>query len=205
LAGGAQDTGWQATAGRPGTRITSGHRPDLRGGKFHNVDGVGGTGKARRAQPGHPARATHLQPIVAVLAYGIAVGPGAVGVTPRWAAGRSGDAFNPERYPEVAATTDGDVQAVAYLAGTVCLGGHYDNACQSANVGSTAPCLDGSCRGSKLSGRRRYRRPAAVGPAANGVHGVFTLATSTALGKVTAGGEFTPLHGVSRAYFAQFS
>jgi len=58
LAGGAQDTGWQATADAPVLGITSDTGRIYVGGKFHNVDGVGGTGKLAALNPGTPARAT---------------------------------------------------------------------------------------------------------------------------------------------------
>jgi hypothetical protein len=101
-------------------------------------------------------------------------------------------------------TTDGDVQAIGVLGPVVYLGGHYDNVCQSGRTGVHGVCVDGSVRRVKLAAVDLAGNLLPWAPDANGIHGVFAVATDGPSGTVAAAGEFTTVKGVKRRRFALF-
>jgi hypothetical protein len=204
LTTGGYDSGWRAGVDDVVDGITSDTNRIYLGGKFGNVNGVAGTAKLAAVDPATGVPVPGFAPNVGVLVYSIALGPTGVYVAMGGEGGRV-ISFSTSGSQLWQATTDGDVQAVGYLNGVVYLGGHYDNACSSPNVGYHGACLDGSAPRVKLSAV-----DAGTGtllpwnPQGNGIHGVHTIAVNPGLGKVAAGGEFTTLHGARWPRLAQF-
>ncbi|NUT23569.1 MAG: PQQ-binding-like beta-propeller repeat protein [Hamadaea sp.] len=101
-------------------------------------------------------------------------------------------------------TADGDVQSVVRVNDTIIMGGHFDRICKSAAVGDKGACQEGSSDRVKLAALDPSGRLLPWIADANGVMGVETMAASTRLGKVAAGGSFTQINGAQQRRFAQF-
>jgi hypothetical protein len=101
---------------------------------------------------------------------------------------------------------DGDTTAIATLAGTVYVGGHFDKACRTPRTGDQGVCLDGSDDRVKLAALDAADGELQSWTAnANGIEGVLTMASNSTLGAIAAGGAFTTINGKSQKRFAQFS
>jgi len=101
-------------------------------------------------------------------------------------------------------TSDGDVQSVVRVGGTVFIGGHFDHICASAQVGDKGVCRQGSTGRIKLAALDLDGRLLPWVADANGVMGVEAMAASAQLGKFAAGGSFTEINGAPQRRFAQF-
>ena len=105
------------------------------------------------------------------------------------------------------ATTDGGVQALTLLRGTLYVGGHFDHVCLTAAVGPGGKCLDGSLPRFKF-----FAVTAADGtvsdwqPQANSPQGTYALTHDAKTGRVAAGGAWTTFGDdtTDQAGFAQF-
>jgi hypothetical protein len=107
--------------------------------------------------------------------------------------------------PRWSATFDGDAQAVTVLNGTVYAGGHFDRACTTTRTGPQGACLDGSVDRVKVAAFAGADGHLLDWTAnANGILGVFALASSPTLGRLAMGGAFTVVDGQSQKRFAQF-
>jgi hypothetical protein len=101
------------------------------------------------------------------------------------------------------ATTDGDVQGVALLGGTVIVGGHFNNYCRGGTgSGNPLVCTNPTARRKLLSlslgsGALGSWDPDVVGSKI----GVSAVAAASG---VEAGGAFTKVHGVNQQGFARF-
>jgi hypothetical protein len=91
--------------------------------------------------------------------------------------------------------TDGGVQAVAALAGTVYFGGHFDNACRSARIGTTGSCRAGTVSRRKLGAVDARGDLAPWAPQADSALGVVALDAAAPSGRVLVGGAFTRFGG----------
>src|SRR4051812_23325309 len=100
---------------------------------------------------------------------------------------------------------DGDAQAIAVLDGTVYVGGHFDKACTTTNNGVKGVCTDGSAARGKLAAVDSQGNLLGWAPQANGVVGTRQLATSPALGAISAVGDFTTVSAVSRKRYVAFN
>ncbi|GAA0565710.1 hypothetical protein GCM10010172_56640 [Paractinoplanes ferrugineus] len=100
---------------------------------------------------------------------------------------------------------DGDAQAIATLGGITYVGGHFDRACTTTNNGVKGQCTDGSVDRGKLAAVDAQGNLLQWSPKANGVAGTRQLATSTALGSISAVGDFTQVGPLTRKRYVSFA
>ncbi len=204
LTSGALDTAWKPTADDSVTALAAGTGRIYAGGRFHKVNSTGGYDRLVALDPVKAAIVTAFKPKPPVITYAIAVTPGGV-YSAHGGAGGKISAFSLSGANRWTATFDGDAQAVAVLGDTVYAGGHFDKACRTPVTGTHGACEDGSDARVKLAALDAGTGTLLPWTAdANGVEGVFSLASSPALGAVAAGGAFTTINGVTQKRFAQF-
>lgn len=102
--------------------------------------------------------------------------------------------------------TDGGVQAVDVLDGTVYFGGHFDNACASARIGTTGSCHAGMLSRHKLAAASLAGETTPWAPQANSALGVLSVASVPASARLAVGGAFTRFGGgrLLQPHFAVF-
>ena len=102
--------------------------------------------------------------------------------------------------------TDGGVQAVDVLGGTVFFGGHFDNACRLALLGTTGSCQAGMLTRHKLGAVSPAGDLTTWAPQANSPQGVFAVESLPGSGTVAVGGAFTRFRASGRVqpFFAIF-
>ncbi|MFC7272644.1 LamG-like jellyroll fold domain-containing protein [Paractinoplanes rhizophilus] len=174
------------------------------GGRFHKVNGVRSTLRLGAVDPatGVLDRGFLPKPVSQVFAL-------AADATGVYAAlgGLGGRAVAYTHAGETRWTRvfDGDAQAIAELDGTTYVGGHFDKACTTSNNGVKGVCTDGSVPRGKLAAIDSQGNLLDWSPQANGVAGTRQLATSAALGAISAVGDFTVVGSVSRKRYVQFA
>jgi hypothetical protein len=174
------------------------------GGSFHRTNDVSSTTRLVAVDPDTGVLDLTFRPKPVAVVHGVTAGPAGVYAAIGGQGGRAvGYGFDGTEQWNL--TTDGDVQAVAVLAGKVYFGGHFDNVCATVNNGAHGVCTDGSLVRVKLGAAGTDGTLDAWSPNGNGIHGVFALAPVQANGRLAAGGEFTTIGGVSRPRFALFS
>lgn len=99
---------------------------------------------------------------------------------------------------------DGDTTAIATLAGTVYVGGHFDKACLTSRNGTQGACTDASVRRVKLAAIDARGALTPWAPQANGVIGVRALGVDPTNRTIAAGGDFTLINGTNRKRLAFF-
>ncbi|WP_239133074.1 LamG domain-containing protein [Paractinoplanes durhamensis] len=172
------------------------------GGRFHKTNGVSSL------------RLSAVDPVTGVLdktlvakpvsqVFALAADPAGV-----YAAlgGQGGRAVAYTRTGEIRWTRvfDGDAQAIATLDGVTYVGGHFDKACTTSNNGIKGVCTDGSVPRGKLAAIDAQGNLLEWSPQANGVAGTRQLATSAALGSISAVGDFTLVSGAARKRYVSF-
>ena len=174
------------------------------GGSFHKTNGVSSTLRltAVDAATGVLDKAFLPKPISQVL--GLATDANGV------YAALGGQGGRAVAYTTAGATRwtrvfDGDAQAITTLDGVTYVGGHFDKACTTTNNGAHGVCTDGSVPRVKLAAVDAQGNLLDWAPQANGVAGTRALAVSTALGAISAGGDFTTINGVSRKRYVAFA
>ncbi|GAA0471628.1 hypothetical protein Ade02nite_51110 [Paractinoplanes deccanensis] len=100
---------------------------------------------------------------------------------------------------------DGDAQAIAVLDGITYVGGHFDKACTTGNNGARGVCTDGSVPRGKLAAVDAQGNLLEWAPQANGVAGTRQIATSSALGSISAVGDFTTVNATPRKRYVAFT
>jgi hypothetical protein len=175
------------------------------GGKFHKVNSTSGYDRLVALDPSSGAIVTGFKPKPPVISFGIAVSGDSV-YSAHGGQGGKLNAYTLSGGLRWTATFDGDTQAVAVLGDTVYVGGHFDKACRTARTGAQGVCLDGSDDRVKLAALNVGDGSLQSWTAnANGIEGVLTMASSTSLGAIAAGGAFTTINGKSQKRFVQFS
>jgi len=206
LADGTADTGFAAGADRRvDTLAVAGTRLYL-GGTFTRVDGRAGTARLAAVDAATGGPDPGFTPTAPAEVIAVAAGPDGVYAALGGSGGRA-IGYGPTGTTRWTETTDGDAQAVAYLAGVVYVGGHFDHACTTTRVATTGgACLDGSVpRGKLLALDAAAGTLLAWNPAANGIAGVATLAVRPGGPTLVAGGTWTTLAGVRQPRFARFT
>ncbi|MEN3306177.1 MAG: hypothetical protein V7603_2379 [Micromonosporaceae bacterium] len=205
LASGAIDTRFRATTdGKVEALATGGSRLYVAG-RFQSLDGAARAAHlgAVRASDGRLDTTFHAS--VPYWASSIALGPGMVYAGLGGPGGRT-IAYRMDGRPLWTATTDGDVQALAYLDRVVYVGGHFDRACSRPVVAVTSWCLASvQSRGKLAALDAATGRLMPWNPRAHGVYGVTTMSADRLLRKLAAGGQFSTVGGVAHPYFVQFS
>jgi hypothetical protein len=205
LSTGALDATWKPTADDQIEAITAADGRIYVGGKFHKVNSTSGYDRLVALEPASGKIVTGFKPKAPVIAYSIAVGGGSV-YTANGGQGGKANAYTTSGTLRWTATFDGDAQAIAVYGDTVYVGGHFDKACRTARTGTQGVCLDGSDDRVKLAALAasdgKLQSWTANG---NGIEGVLTLASSSTVGALAAGGAFTTVNGLSQKRFAQFS
>ncbi|BCJ71922.1 hypothetical protein CS0771_14660 [Catellatospora sp. IY07-71] len=173
-------------------------------GRFNAVNYLKGTGKIAAVDPARGDVDLGFWSHVTAMVHDLALGGGTLYAGIDGAGGRA-TAMDLAGNAKWTITTDGDVQAVAVLDGTVYLGGHFDNVCKSANVGAKGVCLDGSNRRVKLAAVTLAGDLLPWTADGNGSVGVNTLSTNPELGQLVAGGAYTAINGGAQRRFALFN
>jgi hypothetical protein len=174
------------------------------GGRFHRTNGVSSTLRLSAVDPatGVLDKGFVAKPVSQVFA----LAADAAGV---YAAlgGQGGRAVAYTRAGETRWTRvfDGDAQAIATLDGVTYVGGHFDRACTTTNNGVKGVCTDGSVDRGKLAAIDAQGNLLEWSPKANGVAGTRQIATSAALGTISAVGDFTQVGAVTRKRYVSFA
>ena len=174
------------------------------GGRFHRTNNVSSTLRLAAVDPatGVLDRGFAPKPVSQVLA--VATDPNGVYAALGGQGGRA-VAYGPGGQTRWTRVFDGDAQAIAVLDGTVYVGGHFDKACTTTNNGIKGVCTDGSVERGKLAAVDSQGNLLEWAPRANGVVGTRQLATSPALGAISAVGDFTTVSAVSRKRYVAFT
>ncbi|MGH3317530.1 MAG: hypothetical protein ACRDO0_15435, partial [Nocardioidaceae bacterium] len=206
LAGGRLRTDWTPSADGTVLGLDAGPADRIyAGGTYGRIDGRSGSGFATALAPGtgevlsafDPAisYAVHDLEIAGDVVYAAADGPGG-----HLRAFRSdgGDIFD--------LATDGGVQTVTELGGSIYFGGHFDNVCRTARAGSAGSCRAGLVNRRKLGAVSPAGDLLAWAPQANSSLGVLTIDGAAAPARIAVGGAFTRFSGrqIVQPHFAQF-
>ncbi|HEX8627710.1 MAG TPA: PQQ-binding-like beta-propeller repeat protein [Catenuloplanes sp.] len=201
---GALDTTWKPTADDQVESLAATAGRVYLGGKFHKINGVSGSSRIAAVSPTSGKLDATFKPKASVIAFAVTpMGSGVIAVH----GGQGGRAVSYDSAGATRWTTtfDGDPQAVTVLGGSVYVGGHFDNACNSNRTGDQGVCLDGAVPRVKLAALDVADGTLQPWTAhGNGVVGVLTMAVNATLGKVAAGGAFTTINGATQKRFAQF-
>ncbi|AGL14193.1 hypothetical protein [Actinoplanes sp. N902-109] len=173
------------------------------GGAFHRISGVSGTLRLAAVAAGSGTVLRSFLPRAPAQVNAIATDSAGVYAATGGQGGRAmaWTSTGTLRWQRV---FDGDAAAIATLAGTVFVGGHFDQACTTVNNGAHGTCTDGSVSRVKLAAISRNGGLTGWAPQANGVAGVRTLAVDSSRGVLGAGGDFTTIGGQNRKRYAWF-
>ncbi|WP_250037521.1 LamG domain-containing protein [Paractinoplanes maris] len=174
------------------------------GGRFHRTNKVGSTLRLSAVDPATGAVDLAFMPKPVSQVFAVAADSAGVYVATGGQGGRA-VAYTPAGVARWTRVFDGDAQAIAVLDGTTYVGGHFDKACITTNNGVRGVCTDGSVPRGKLAAIDAQGNLLPWAPQANGVAGTRQIATSRALGSISAVGDFTLVASMSRKRYVAFS
>jgi hypothetical protein len=202
LSDGAHDTSFDGSAdGQVRALSVAGARLYV-GGGFKRLNGVDGTARLGALRLADGRVETAFRPVTPYAAFALTVSGGRVYAGLAGPGGRVA-AYGPGGDLDWSTVTDGDIQALTALRGTVYAGGHFTVACDQPSRTATSWCPATLRSQPKLAALNPDTgRLLGWNPRSNGRWGVLTL-TATG-GAVAVGGEFTAFGGASRPHYAQF-
>ncbi|MEV4348465.1 LamG-like jellyroll fold domain-containing protein [Actinoplanes sp. NPDC049596] len=203
LAGGALDPWAPATDDTVNALAVTADRVYL-GGRFHRTNKVSSTIRLSAVDPATGVTDPSFVPKPVSQVFALAADASGV------YAALGGQGGRAVAYTRTGATRwtrvfDGDAQAVAVLDGITYVGGHFDKACTTGNNGARGVCTDGSVPRGKLAAVDAQGNLLEWAPQANGVAGTRQIATSPALGSISAVGDFTMVNAVTRKRYVAFT
>ncbi len=202
---GALDTGWAPVASDVVLSILPAPDRLYLGGRFDTVNGIAGTQKVVALTPDAATVIPTFTSRLVALVHVIAVDQGILYVGIDGSGGHAAALDAATGDVKWTITTDGDVQAVALLGGTVYVGGHFDHVCKTQNVGDHGACLDGSESHVKLAAFDLNGQLLDWHADADGIVGIRSLLSDPVNGKLIAGGEFNTVNGLPQPRFAIFT
>lgn len=174
------------------------------GGTFKKLNGTAGIARLGALRASDGTLDTGFRPVTPYDVGALAVTSTRVFAALAGPGGRVA-AYRPDGGLLWSTVTDGDVQGLAYLDGTVYAGGHFDVACPEPSRTATSWCPATLRSQPKLAAfQENTGRLLGWNPRSNGKWGVLTMSADATLGTLAVGGEFTAFGGVSRPHFAQF-
>ncbi|XVU22268.1 LamG-like jellyroll fold domain-containing protein [Actinoplanes sp. CA-054009] len=174
------------------------------GGRFHRTNNVSSTIRLSAVDPATGVTDASFVPKPVSQVFALAADANGV------YAALGGQGGRAVAYTKAGATRwtrvfDGDAQAIAVLDGITYVGGHFDKACTTGNNGARGVCTDGSVPRGKLAAVDAQGNLLDWAPQANGVAGTRQIATSQALGSISAVGDFTTVNATPRKRYAAFT
>ncbi|WP_250002601.1 LamG domain-containing protein [Actinoplanes sp. M2I2] len=173
------------------------------GGRFHRTNKVKSTLRLSAVDPVTGAADPAFVPKPVSQVFAVTADNSGVYVALGGQGGRA-VAYTPAGVTRWTRVFDGDAQAIAVLDGTTYVGGHFDKACTTTSNGARGTCTDGSVPRGKLAAIDAQGNLLPWAPQANGVAGTRQIATSAALGSISAVGDFTMVGSVTRKRYAAF-
>lgn len=173
------------------------------GGKFTDVDGQASSGFLTAVSPDTAAPVTGFTPSISYAVHDLAVTDTVVYAAADGPGGhlRAFELNGDNRWD---LPTDGGVQAVTELGGTVYFGGHFDQVCSAARSG-TGSCQAGLVSRRKLGAATANGNLTAWAPQGNSSLGVTALDSAAAPERIAVGGAFTQFaRKFTQPHFAQF-
>ncbi|MEV6596356.1 hypothetical protein AB0M36_05740 [Actinoplanes sp. NPDC051346] len=204
LTSGALDTTFGSGADKEVKALTVAGSRLYVGGAFKHVNGAGGTVHLAALRLADGQVDTTFRPVTPYAAGAITVAPDKVYAALAGPGGRVA-AYRPDGTLIWSTVTDGDVQAITQLGGSVYAGGHFTVACPGPSRTATSWCpstLRSQPKLAALNGENGKLLD--WNPKSNGKWGVLSMDVHPTLGRIAVGGEFTALGGLSRPHFAQF-
>jgi hypothetical protein len=202
---GALDTGFRAATDDKVEALAVGGTRLYVGGRFQALDGSAAAGRLGAVRLTDGGLDSTFRAAVPYWVSSVALGAGEVFAGLGGPGGRT-VAYRLDGRPLWTSTTDGDVQALAYLDRVIYVGGHFDRACPRPVATTTSWCT-----GPVQSRVKLAALDAATGrllgwnPRAEGIYGILTMRADPTLAKLAVGGQFSNVGGVPHPYFAQFT
>ncbi|MCA2211312.1 PQQ-like beta-propeller repeat protein [Jidongwangia harbinensis] len=172
------------------------------GGGFKRLNGTEGTARLAALRLADGQVDPGFRPATPYTAFALAITAGRVYAGLAGPGGRVA-AYEPTGNLVWSTVTDGDVQALTTLRGTIYAGGHFTVACDRPSRTATSWCPTTLRTQPKLAALNpETGRLLDWNPRSNGRWGVLTL--TAAANAIAVGGEFTAFGSVKRPHFAQF-
>jgi hypothetical protein len=200
---GELDTRWRPTADNTVNALAYRDGRVYLGGSFHRTDGVRSTLRLSAVDATTGEIDEDFRPKPPAVVHAIAVDGGGVYAAMGGQGGRAA-AYTPSGQTRWVRVFDGDAQAIAVLDGTAYIGGHFDQACSTADNGRHGTCTDESSSRIKLAAITPGGALSDWAPQANGIVGVRTIVVDPIRRTVAVGGDFTTIGGKTQKRYAFF-